>query len=230
VSDNIHNKHRARLRERFRKEGLGHFAPHQVLELLLFYSIPRIDTNPLAHELLQRFGSLRAVMDAPYEQLRAVSGVTENTATFLTLLPQVARGYAIGGEPERPFLLKPDALRTYLSARYLGVKSEMPLLLCLDSSGKLKNVHEFPAGTLSAAGLDLRVLAEQALRQNAQAVILAHNHPGGKAIPSPEDIDATRRAASLMRDLRVRLCDHVICAEDDICFMANDKRWMGLFV
>ncbi|MDR1409953.1 MAG: hypothetical protein LBJ12_06800 [Oscillospiraceae bacterium] len=227
---NIHENHRDRLRERFRKEGLGHFEPHQVLELLLFYAIPRRDVNPVAHELLLRFGSLRAVLDTPYEHLRTVPGMTENAALFLTLLPQLARSYAIGGEPEHPFLLEPDILRSYLMARYVGVRVELPLLLCLDSAGKLKDMHEFPAGTFSAVGLDLRVLAEQIIRKNASAVILAHNHPGGKALPSPEDIETTRRAAWLFKEIRVRLCDHVICAGSELFSMAADKRLMGLFI
>lgn len=230
MPDNIHEKHRARLRERFRKEGLGHFAPHQVLELFLFYAIPRRDTNPVAHELLTRFGSMRAVLDAPYEHLRTVGGMTDNAALFLTLLPQLARGYAIGGEPEHPFLLEPETLRSYLAARYVGVRAELPLLLCLDSAGKLKDAHELPMGTFSAAGLDLRSVAELVLRKNASAVILAHNHPGGKALPSAEDIETTRRVAWLLKELRVRLCDHVVCAGGDILSMAADNRWRGLFI
>jgi len=184
MPDNIHENHRARMRERFQKEGLRSFAPHHVLELLLYYPIPRRDTNPVAHELLRRYGSLRATLDAPYEHLCAVPGMTDNAALFLTLLPQLARGYALCDEPEHPFLLDEDTLRSYIAAYYVGVKTELPLLLCLDSSGKLKGFYEFPAGTFSAAGLDMRELADQALRQNASAVILAHNHPGGRAVPS----------------------------------------------
>lgn len=91
----IHTGHRQRLKERFLKEGLDHFDEHQVLELLLFYCIPRIDTNPLAHALLERFGSLAQVLEAPVEELEKVPGIGSNAATFLSLTTAVGRYYLV---------------------------------------------------------------------------------------------------------------------------------------
>ena len=230
MNEDVHKKHRDRMRKRFHKEGLNNFAPHEMLEILLFHTIPRKDTNKIAHDLIRTFGSFRAVLDAPYEQLIAIPGIGHVGATFLNLQAQVARIYALCGEPDTPFLMSKESMRSYLSAKYLGVKSELPLLLCLDSSGKLKEVHEFPPGTFSAAGLDLRVLTEQVLRSNTQAVILSHNHPGGKAEPSSDDIESTRRVAWMLKELRIRLCDHVIFAGDTIYSMADDNRFAGLFI
>ncbi|MDR0884349.1 MAG: hypothetical protein LBN05_07085 [Oscillospiraceae bacterium] len=230
MPENIHENHRARLRYRFRKEGLGHFAPHQVLELLLFYAVPRRDTNPLAHTLLAQFGSLRAVLDAPIESLMRVPGISENAAIFLSLLPQVSRGYALGGVAEKPNLRDAQILRETLTSRYVGVKEELPLLLCLDSAGRLKDVREFVGGSFGSAGLDMRTVVEHVLRVGASAVILAHNHPGGLALPSPEDVEATRRLAHLLRELRVHLLDHIVIAADAQLSMAADSRWAGLFI
>ncbi|MDR1806245.1 MAG: hypothetical protein LBQ80_05715 [Clostridium sp.] len=230
MPENMHENHRLRVRERFLKEGLSGFASHQVLELLLFYAIPRKDTNALAHDLLTRFGSLRRIFESSHEALRSVPGMTDNATVLLRLLPQLARRYAMEREPAHPLILDSRALRSHLAARYTGVKLEQPLLLCLDSAGRLQSTCEFQHGSSNSAGFDLRFLAEQVLRHNAAAVVLAHNHPGGSTEASAEDVEATRRAARLLKELRVRLCDHVIFADNELTSMAKDRRYAGLFI
>ena len=210
-----HAGHRQRLKDRFREEGLDHFAEHQVLELLLFYCIPRVDTNLLAHSLLDRFGSLAQVLEAPPEELEKVPGIGPNAATFLSLTTAVGRYYLINRANNHVILPSIEKCGEYLIPFFYGRRNETVYLLCLDAKCKVLCCKEIGEGSVNSAGISIRRIVETALGANATSVILAHNHPSGLALPSGEDVQTTRRVGAALHAVEITLVDHIVVAEDD---------------
>ena len=145
---NLHEGHRQRLKERFLREGLDHFEPHTVLELLLFYAVPQRDTNELAHRLIARFGSLDAVFDAAFDELCAVEGIGRNTATLLKLVPDLTRRYLDSADHEQVLLTSVQAIGDFLRPKFLGRTKEMVFLLCLNNKGGLTYGDFIAEGTI----------------------------------------------------------------------------------
>ena len=217
----IHDGHRQRLKERFRAEGLDHFEEHQVLELLLFYCIPRQDTNPIAHALLERFGSLSQVLEAPAEELEKVPGIGSNAATFLALTTAVGRYYLVNRSMQTVILSTIEQCGQYLVPFFYGRRNETVYLLCLDAKCKVLCCKEVGEGSVNSAGVPIRKIVETALGANATTVVLAHNHPSGLAIPSGDDISTTRRVAAALDVVEIGLADHIIVADDDFVSLAQ---------
>ena len=215
----IHDGHRQRLKERFRKEGLDNFNELQVLELLLFYCIPRQDTNPLAHALLDRFGSLAQVLEATPEELQKVPGVGGNAATFLSLVMSAGRYYQVNKSSGTVILPTIERCGQYLMGHFHGRRNETVMLLCLDAKCKVLCCKEVGEGSVNSAAVPIRRVVEMALGANATSVILAHNHPSGLAIPSGEDVQTTRRLATALDAVEITLADHIVVAEDDFVSM-----------
>ena len=217
----MHDGHRQRLKDRFRQEGLDHFSDVQVLELLLFYCIPRIDTNPLAHRLLEQFGSLSQVLEAPVAELEKVEGMGANAATFLSLITSVGRYYLVNRAAQNTVLHTTEKCGQYLVSHFYGRRNETVFLLCLDAKCKLLCCREIGEGSVNSAGIPVRRIVETALAANATAVVLAHNHPSGLAMPSPEDVFTTRRLAAALDTVEVVLADHIVVADDDFVSMVQ---------
>ncbi len=182
----IHDGHRERLRDCFRKDGLAGFDGIRALELLLQYAIPRRDTNPIAHALLDRFGSLQAVFDASEQELCEVEGIGPAAAVLIRLVPQLARKSAV------------------------DKAAELPLLLCLDSQKRVIQCVELSRGVVNAVNVSVRRILEIALKARASSVILAHNHPDGQMRSSREDDAVTRQVYDSLRAVGIRLTDHLI--------------------
>lgn len=217
----IHDGHRQRLKERFRQEGLDKFDEIQVLELLLFYAIPQRDTNPLAHRLLEHFGSLAQVLEAPAEELEKVSGVGANVATLLSLTTALARYYMVSRGNQTAVLTSTEMCGDYLLPYFVGRRNETVFLLCLDAKCKVLGCKEVGEGSVNSASVPIRRIVEMALSMNATSVVLAHNHPSGLAIPSGEDVQTTRRLAVALDSVDITLADHVVVADDDYVSMAQ---------
>ena len=215
----IHDGHRQRLKERFLQQGLDGFTDIQVLELLLFYAVPRRDTNPIAHELLEKFGSLRQVLEAPVQRLTEVEYITENAAALLKLAPAMLRYYQVDKVKEEMPLVTIQACGDYLKHFFLGRKNETVFLLCLDAKCKVLACREVGEGSVNSANVPIRRVVEIALAEGASTVILAHNHPSGIAIPSGEDIATTRRLYAALSTVDVILADHIVVADDDYVSM-----------
>ena len=200
----------------FRSEnGLSGFADHEALELLLYYAIPRRDTNPIAHELMDRFGTLSGVLSAPVELLKQVDGVGESAAVLLRLAPLLAQKARLA-EAEREIALNTvDSIGAYLLERFSQERNEAVYQLCLDRKGKLLACKRLGEGSASAVNLDIRKLVENALLSSASSVILAHNHPSGVALPSDDDHTATQQARAALEAIGVQLADHIIVADGD---------------
>lgn len=217
----IHDGHRQRLKERFLTEGLDHFDELYVLELLLFYCIPRKDTNPIAHSLLEYFGSLTNVFGATVEELQKVPGISKNTATFLTLIPQISRYYQIKHAEPGNILHTIEQCGRYLVPYFYGRENETVFLLCLDAKCKVLGCKMVGEGSVNSANIPIRRVVEIALNANATTVILAHNHPSGLALPSADDIQTTLRVAKAMNAVEITLADHIVVADNDFVSMAQ---------
>ena len=217
----IHDGHRQRMRERFLKEGLDNFEPHQVLELMLFYCVPRRDTNPIAHALLKRFGSVAQVLEAPVSELRKVEGVGENTAAFIALINDLGRYYQVSREGAPTILNTVERYGRYLVPHFYNRRNETVFLLCLDAKCKALCCKEVGEGSVNSAAIPIRRVVEMALAANATTVILAHNHPSGLALPSAEEVCTTRRVGLALSAVEIHLADHIVVADDDFVSMVQ---------
>lgn len=223
----VHDGHRSRMRERFLSEGLDSFTDIQVLEMLLFYCIPRKDTNPIAHSLLDHFGSLSQVLDATVEDLSKVEGMSQNSAAFLQLVTQVGRYYMTDRVSNVKILPSLESCAEYLRPFFFGRRVEMVYLLCLDAKCKVLCCRKIAEGNVNSTGISVRKTVENALSANASTVVLAHNHPGGLAIPSAEDVQTTLTVASALQAVEVKLADHVIFADDDYVSLVQSGYSVG---
>ncbi|MCD8087650.1 MAG: DNA repair protein RadC [Oscillospiraceae bacterium] len=219
--ENEHEGHRMRLKARFMKYGLDSFDDHNVLELLLFYALPRRDTNLLAHDLLKTFGSLAGVFDATPDALMTVKGVGENTAGLIHLVPEAARRYLISKAEPGDILADSEAAGRYLVPLFFNCKNETVYMLCLNAAMKLLDCRALGQGGVDAANVSIRQIVQLALSQNAAAVILAHNHTCGIAVPSQEDLTSTLRIRDTLSMVGVTLADHIIVAGEDFISMAD---------
>ena len=223
----VHDGHREKMRRRFLETGLDSFAEHEALELLLFYAIPRRDTNALAHQLMDHFGSLDAVLSAPVEELMRMDGIGENAAVLLKLVPRVVQKAKLAANKET-IINSTEKAGDYLLERFCGEKNEVIYQLCLDRKGKLLSCRRLNEGGADSSELNIRRLVENALLVSASAVILSHNHPSGIALPSSEDYATTERVQAALNMVGVALVDHIIVADDDFVSMADSgtlKRW-----
>lgn len=217
----VHDGHREKMRQRFLTGGLENFADHEALELLLYYAIPRRDTNITAHLLMQRYGSLQAVLSAPVEDLQKVEGIGENAAILLKLVPRLMQKSRLSHNGRDIILNSAEKAGAYLLNRFAGEKNEVIYQLCLDRKGKLIACKRMSEGGAAAADLNVRHLVENALLTSASAVILSHNHPSGIALPSQEDYATTRQVQEALRTIGVELADHIIVADGDFVSLAD---------
>ena len=219
----VHDGHRERLRQRFREEGLDGFNQIQVLEMLLFYVIPRKDTNPLAHALIERFGSLSQVLEAPLEELAKVPGISLNTATFLHMITDVRRFYQVNRASQNTVLTDIEGCAEYMLPYFFGRRVETVFLLCLDAKCRVLCCREVASGSVNSTHISVRNVVETALAANATSVVLAHNHPSGIAIPSEEDIQTTRQVWTALQAVDIHLVDHIVVAEEDYISMQQSR-------
>ena len=217
----VHDGHREKMRQRFLSGGLESFAPHEALELLLYYAIPRRDTNPIAHALMERYGSLSAVLNAPVEDLKKVEGIGERAAVLIHMVAQLSRKASIDDAAQETVLSSSQRAGKYLLTRFEGKKRELVYQLCLDQKGKLLACKLLGEGGVTAAAVDIRQVVENAILTSASAVILSHNHPSGIALPSPEDYGVTDRVKTALATIGVKLADHIIVADGDYVSMAD---------
>ena len=217
----IHDGHREKMRRRFLTGGLEAYADHEALELLLYYAIPRRDTNPIAHALMARYGSLAAVLSAPAEDLQKVDGVGESAAVLLRLVPQLCRKARLSDAERENVLNSTERAGAYLLELFAQEKREILYVLCLDQKGKLLACKRLGEGGVSSVELNVRSLVESAILTSASAVILSHNHPSGIALPSQDDYATTDRARNALETIGVTLVDHIIVADGDFVSLSE---------
>ncbi len=224
-----HDGHRQRMKERFISTGLKGFQDHEVLEMLLFYALPYRDTNGLSHVLIDAFGDLANVMDADYADLVKIPGVTPHIATLLTLSGQMAHRYQRERYSRGTLLYTTEDLGSYVLPYFIGKKEEGVLMVAMDSKCKVLNTRFIFEGNVNSTLFNYRLAVQQALRDNATMIALAHNHPNGHAIPSNADIETTARFAEALALMDIRLVDHLIVAGDDFVSLAETRDTKEIF-
>ena len=216
----MHSGHRERVKKRYLQEGLDSFSEIQVLELLLFYCLPRVDTNPIAHRLLEHFGGFWQVLDASVEDLAKVEGVGEKAATFLHIVRDAGRFYQVSRSSQAKELLNLESCAEYLLPFFHGRSVEMVYLLCMDARCRVLCCKKMEEGSVNSTTISIRKIVAAALAVNASSVVLAHNHPSGLAITSQEDLQITRQVAMALQAVEITLADHVIVADGDYVSLA----------
>ena len=226
----VHAGHRTRVREKYIRNGIDGFADHEVLELLLFYANSRGDTNPIAHDLIRRFGSLSGVFEAGYDDLVTVKGVGEAAATLISLMPGVFRRYSQDKAEAVKVINGIEAATEFLLPRFIGVNNERVGLLCLDAQGRVRNFVFISEGSIKLAHIDLRLVVQLALQNNADSVILVHNHPDGIAAPSRNDVEATKAVINALGAINIHVSDHIIINGEDYFSMAATPKFAPMFI
>ena len=221
ADEQIHNGRRKKLRERFDKYGLESLNETEVLEFALGVAIPRIDTNPTAHRLINKFGSLDGVINAHPDKLKQVAGIGEQCAYFLSFLKQFVT-YMMGLHKNNEKIKNPSDAVNYLKDTFSMFTSEQLILLCLDKAGTVL-LQERIGGNLDKVDVDLRRIVDTALRVRGVAVILAHNHLSGNTAPSDADLRLTRELVNVLLPLGIDVMEHLIFSEkcDSFSFARN---------
>lgn len=216
--ESIHTGHRDRMRERVASGGVSSLADHELLEMLLYYIQPRRDTNETAHLLIEECGSLSAVLEAQADRLCRVPYIKQNGAMYLRLLGELSRRYAVAKfQPEG---VSPDViydsmekLATVLYPRFLGQTKELLIAVLFDARMRMADLFVVAEGTLNSVSMTARAVTQRAYARNAAFCVLAHNHPGGIATPSQEDVRLTRDMESALELVGVPLIEHLVFTE-----------------
>lgn len=216
----MHEGHRDRLRQTYLEQGIDAFHEHQALELLLTFAIPRKDTNELAHRLIKRFGSLKAVLSADPYELKKEQGMGEQTAVLLSLVG------ALNKKTKKacvsPKLDTPSEAARYCKLLFEGKRYEAMYAVSLDKKRRVLHSDLISSGTLAETAAYPRLVAECALRHGASGVILTHNHPSGDAQPSTEDIQTTKLMLRALEPLGIALNDHIVIGADEAFSMTQN--------
>lgn len=224
-----HSGHRERLKERFQQEGLDHFQIHNALELLLFYSVPYKDTNETAHILLNTFGSIRNVLDAPFDELIQIDGIGKNSALLIKLVTDVVRLSRKEFNDNVRILDNSVVSKKYCENLFYGSTQESVHVICLDNSNNLIHQESVSTGTVNRSYVEKRNLLETVVRHNTASVILTHNHPRGDCLASATDLNFTMEVKLLLSNIGVVLNDHIIVGEWASYSMAQQDGFKSMF-
>ncbi len=223
--ENVHEGHRARVKEKCRKHGLESFTDVEALELLLYFAIPRADTNELAHALLKQFRDFRGVLEADLHALQSVPGIGENAATLLRLVTDLNCRYQRASSARGIQIRSSGDAGAFLLPYFAYCNEERALLLCMDPAGRVIDCHILSDGTAAAVQMSARTVADIVLRDKAARVILAHNHVSGIALPSGTDVETTAGIFRLLRMLGAELIDHIVFSEGDFVSMRDSGHF-----
>ncbi len=214
-SSNIHEEHRIRMRQKY-LNAPDAMPDHEILELLLFNVIPRKNTNPIAHALLNTFGSLEGIFDADPKKLVQVEGVGEKTAFFLKEIRYLWKRIETSAA-SRETMDSYEKIARYFIATFCNEINESVYVMLLDARAHLIACKKIFEGTVISSSIDSRKIAEFALLQGAARVVIAHNHLSGCADPSDEDISTTRYLRRVLRGVDIELEEHFVIAGSSYC-------------
>lgn len=227
---NIHSGHRKRVKANVIKNGFSQLEEHKLLELMLFYSIPREDTNVLAHKLINHFGSFEEVFKADIEQLRRVDGIGDNTAVMLAGMGEAFRRISKSKPPRKRVYKNTEDLKQLAVSLLQGEKTEKVLLLCFDARKTLKRYTVISEGDEVSSEIDMKLFIKNLVDTDSSIAVLAHNHPTSSAEPSAYDVDSTRMICVTLRKIGYALADHIIVGENgDAYSMYLDPAFSRLF-
>lgn len=211
---NTHEGHRSRLRKRYLDSGLDGFEDHEILEMVLYNCYTRRNTNDIAHKLLDNFGSISAVFEAPVDALVGC-GISESVASYLHMIPDICRVYFDDRNKSKSKIISMDSIGAYFVNKYIGRSEECIYLLLLDSKCKEIFCGVVSKGTTISSDVSMRKIVDLSMRYNATYAVISHNHPSGVAIPSREDVAMTFAVHNVLDSIGVQLVDHIIVADDE---------------
>jgi len=206
--------HRQRLREKFLRSGLSGFHDYEIVELLLTLGSPRKDCKPQAKAAIQKFGGLRGVLSASTEELQQIKGIGPHSAIGIKLVSEVAREFLKQKVVDKPAYKSAQEIFDYLYHSMRDLKKELFKVIYLNSQNQIIEIADIAAGTVDRGVVSPREVMEGAIRHNAVALILAHNHPSGKPEPSPSDQQLTRDLVFAGGIMLIRVLDHIIIGEN----------------
>lgn len=228
--DNPHSGHRERLRQRFTESGINETTPdHEILEFLLFYSIPRINTNDIAHRLIDRFGSIAGVFEASQSELLKVEGIGKNSAILIKSMLPIMKKYLSCKNKAPTKFSSVTEVGDYLLNQYIGCTEEMFAITLMDGQGKFLGFKILEQGDIGSVGISTRKVIQCVLETNACCAVISHNHPSGIALPSAADLAVTETVKTALDKISVRLLDHIIIADNDYISMAQTPKYKILF-
>lgn len=232
MADNLHKGHRKRLKEEIISQDFPESTPpHKILEMLLFYGIPRKDTNVIAHELLNKFGSIRGVIQAPPEELFQVKGMTENAVALIKLIMPIARRYETESKANLNRKFESiDAIGEFLVKKHLGYGIETFAITTFKPNGELISCDILSKGDMATVPLTTKSIVQTVLKYKAPCAIISHNHINGSAMPSMADIKMTKAVKDTLASIGVNLLDHIIIADNDFVSLAQSKDFRALFI
>lgn len=238
-SKNPHEGHRQRVWQDFTRLGIDDDTPpHKVLELILYFTIPRKDTNELAHVVLDRFqNSLSNVMDASVEQLMAASitdnkdipRISEYTASHIKLILEIAKYYQTAKAKQDRKVFNKETGSKFLAEKLANASVETAYLLCLDNVNRFLDCPKIAEGDENTVALSYRNIVKLVTQIGATKVLLAHNHPRGLAFPSSADIRVTGEILQALSGISVELIDHIVVADNDYVSMRDSSEYVFLF-
>ena len=214
ANPNIHQGHRQRMMKRYFENGFSGFEEHEILEMLLFYFLPRVNTNEIAHSLIEHCGSLQKVFKSPVETLKEVSGVGENTASALKFIGDFFEYVILKSSNNEVFFNSTESFVKYSKEKYRTLPHECFSVYYLDSQLRLLFNDDFQSNDSGMAEFYIPRIAKKAVQYNTKNVILSHNHPNGGCRPSVTDFSTTRRLATVFSGLGIGLIDHIIISGD----------------
>lgn len=226
---NIHKDHRKNVKNKYFESGLNGMASHNVLELLLFFGIPQKDTNNMAHELMEKFGSFSGVLQAEKAQLLTVKGMTENAACLITMILPLYKFYIEDLQDKKAVLRTSDEFAEYFKPMFVDTINERAYVLCLDVKDRVIACKELSEGDFSAVNVDLRRLSSILLETQAKKIVICHNHPHGITRPSRADIATTSDVAHLLRLMKVQFVDHIIVGDGTYFAMSRAVEYAPIF-
>lgn len=211
------------MRLRFLQEGADGMATHEILEMLLYGTIPRGDTNEIAHHLLDDFGSITNLIEADPYEIAKTAGVGLKSAVFISLIHELMRRCEREKTDQKPALTSLSRSVDYCKALLAYRPMECFYAVCLDSRRKIIHASKISEGTVNDAAVSPRMVVEKALRYKATGVLLCHNHPRGSVKPSYDDINMTNQLKKMLGPLGVEVIDHIIIGENQyFSFFEND--------
>jgi len=219
--------HRGRLLEKYVERGLSAFSDYEVLEFLLTFALSRIDTKPIAKELLRKYGTVSAAISAPIDELCEVKGVGQRSAVLLTLVKDIIAYTLKEGIVEKPIIIRRNDVENYLRSKLGERRDECVVALYLDNANRVLGDEVVADGTVNRCVVFPRKVMEGAMKHSAASFILVHNHPGGTAAASEEDWKTTERLYEAGRQIDIPMLDHIIISKDKAISLREFKRWPG---
>ena len=213
IYDSIHKGHRERMKRRFKDHGLSNFSPHEVLEMLLYYTHERRDTNPIAHKLINEFNDIQSVFKADINSLLEVDGIGHESALLISFIRQLLI-YLNQNTTDKITLSTSTSAGQFCCKYFAQHTEEHFIVLVLDSTKTIKKIVEISKGTENETAYYPRKVVEAAIRYKANAIMIAHNHTGNNVHPSEEDEALSDQLNMILGAMGIKIVDHIICCEN----------------